>query len=191
VAKNLCNPPLAEAKTLQRPTRQRLEVLGSFGLVEIEANVSDMPELDRQLWEIDENLMRVELTELERAEHLARRKDIYVARHPETRAGAAGGHGKHGSATDNLSFAADTASKTGLDERTIQRAVRRSDRIASDVKAAIADIAISDSGIELDALAAAKDVEHATQRGGVHRSEAITRGQSNPIARLDRSSFFG
>ena len=104
----------------------RLEACRSLGLVEIEASVVEMTELDRQLWEIDENLCRVDLTELERAEHLARRKDVYEARHPETRHGVAGAVAKHGTgADDNLSFAADTASKTGIGEREIQRAVRR------------------------------------------------------------------
>ena len=95
-----------------------------------------------QLWEIDENLMQIELTELERADHLSRRKDVYIARHPETRHGVAGAHARHGSAnadSASASFAEDTAAKTGISQRTVQVAVRRSDRIASDVKAAIAD----------------------------------------------------
>jgi hypothetical protein len=60
-------------------------------------------------------------------------------------------------------FTADTEKKTGMDERTIQRAVRRAERIASDVKDRIKDTAIADSGIELDVLAAASAVSDASK----------------------------
>src|SRR5215469_7309195 len=45
-------------------------------------------ELDAELWEVDENLCRAELTELERGEHLAARKRIYEEMYPDTKAGA-------------------------------------------------------------------------------------------------------
>jgi len=44
-----------------------------------------MDDLTCRLWEVDENLCRAELTELERAEHLAQRKEIYEQLHPEAR----------------------------------------------------------------------------------------------------------
>jgi ParB family chromosome partitioning protein len=93
-------------------------------------------QVERQLWEIDENLMRAELTELEKAEHLVRRKDIYVARYPETRQGQ--GNSSKRQLNDNLSFSQDTAEKLGIDKRTIERAVRRAQRIDPEVKDRIA-----------------------------------------------------
>ncbi len=39
-----------------------------------------MTDIDRQLWEIDENLMRAELTPAEHADHLARRKELWASR---------------------------------------------------------------------------------------------------------------
>jgi hypothetical protein len=71
-------------------------------------------------------LCRADLTELEQGEHLLKRKEIYEWWHPETKqhvAGAAAANATMGRtvATANLSFATDTAAKTGIDDRTIRR----------------------------------------------------------------------
>ena len=58
---------------------------------------------------------------LARGEHLAKRKEVYERMHPETKAGVAGGKARQGSANEIISFAgfaADTATKTGLTDRT-------------------------------------------------------------------------
>src|SRR5215469_7136722 len=47
----------------------RLEAVKRLGLEEIDCLIEPGSEVDAQLWEIDENLCRAELTELERAEH--------------------------------------------------------------------------------------------------------------------------
>lgn len=66
---------------------------------------------------------------LDRARFTRRRKEAYEALHPETRQHVAGGHAKHGSATDNLSFAAETATATGKDARTVRRDAERGEKI--------------------------------------------------------------
>jgi ParB family chromosome partitioning protein len=124
----------------------------------IPCRVVQMDDLSRQLWEIDENLCRAELNELERAEHLAARKKIYQHLHPETRnVNERGGPGR-GNKTDAesafVSFTTDTATKTGLSVRTIQQSVHRAENISPEVRDAICDIPeIADRGVELDALA--------------------------------------
>jgi hypothetical protein len=80
-----------------------------------------------------------------------RRKAIYEELHPETKAGAAGGHAKHGSASDNLSFAASTADATGKDRRTVERAAARGEALGDDL-GAVTGTSL-DKGVELDALA--------------------------------------
>src|SRR5262249_47234281 len=115
--------------------RHRLAAAEKLGWVSIDCVfVNDLAtEIDRELWEIDENLCRAQLTPTQHAQHLARRKELYEAKYPETRAGVAGAEAKHRGATDKLSFAADTAAKTGQSERNIQRATRRGEKIAPDV----------------------------------------------------------
>ena len=72
----------------------RLQACIELGMEEIPVQEEEGSELDARLWEIDENLCRSELTELERGEHLVARKAIYLQQHPETKAGAAQGEGK-------------------------------------------------------------------------------------------------
>jgi hypothetical protein len=113
-----------------------------------------MEDAERELWEIEENLCRADLTELERGEHLARRKEIYETVHPETRRGANVGPQRHFVATEQPAFSEDTANKIGIDKRTVQRSIRRAEKIDEKVRDRIRDTPeIADSGVELDALA--------------------------------------
>jgi len=88
-----------------------------------------------RLWEIDENLCRADLTELERGEHLLKRKEVYERKFPQTRqhvAGAVAANEAKGNATEKssvASFADDTAAKTGVtDDRFASRSPRKEDR---------------------------------------------------------------
>lgn len=108
-------------------------------------------ELDRQLCEIDENLIRADLTAADRALFLARRKEIYLVKHPETARGVAGGKARQNSATDKLSFADATAEATGQDTRTIRRDVERGEKISS-VALQMLRGTRHDKGVTLDQL---------------------------------------
>lgn len=118
---------------------------------EVPCVVREEDDLRAELIMIDENLCRAELSPAQCAYQTSRRKEIYEALHPDTRQHAAGGFAKHGSASDNLSFADDAATKTGRDKRTIQRDAARGEALGEALK----DIAGTplDKGVELDALA--------------------------------------
>ena len=138
--------------------RHRLEAVRKLGHQTVAAVILDGADSDRaQLVEIDENLVRADLTPAERAAHQAKRKEIYERLHPETKAGAAQAKGmnaaqgrgrQNGDHVDR--YTADAAKKTGKSERSIQREAARGAAIP-DV-AALAGTSLDKRG-ELDALA--------------------------------------
>lgn len=107
-----------------------------------------------ELAEIDENLIRNELTPLEMADSLRRRKAIYEKLHPPAKKG--GDHtseaGKQ-NAESALSFAKDTAAKTGQSERRIQENVKLATDLTKGVKEKITGTPIAENKEELKALA--------------------------------------
>ena len=55
----------------------RLEAAKKLGWDKIACNLIHLSELERELWEIDENLARAELTTEEEGAHLLRRKELW------------------------------------------------------------------------------------------------------------------
>jgi len=133
--------------------RLRAAILLKWGL--IPCILVEMDEADRQMWEIDENLCRSELTPSEITLHMAERKKIW-----ESKGGAScttpGGR-------QEIGFAKDTAAKTGRSKHTINRAVARSRMIAPDV---LQDMkgTVLDTGAGQDRLA---KLTHEEQRRAV------------------------
>lgn len=108
-----------------------------------------MDALKQQLATIDENLVRSDLTALERAESLKRRKEIYEQMYPQAtekekkQAGRRkGGKARHGQLDETVSpstpaFTEDTAAKTGLTSRTIQQDIQIAENLDPEVKQVI------------------------------------------------------
>ena len=154
-----------EDTTILVAGRHRLEAARSLGWVLIHAfNAVELTDFQRELIEIDENLCRSELRPADRAVAITRRKAIYILLHPETELGAGTG-GRAGKTKDDLAkmaksndagaadrFTKDTASKTGISERTIRRNAERGRKIGEANLKKIANTS-PDSGSELDALA--------------------------------------
>ena len=170
----------------------RLEAFKMLGRTEIPATVITATRAEQRLMEIDENLERAELTNMERAEHLAERKRLYEEIYPETKDGACGG-GKNGVGTRSKtgfvkstnpvpSFVNATAQKLNCSESTIQKAVRRATQITPEIKEIIRDIpAIANRTKELDALASMTPAEQA------QAVEAVKTGKSTNIRSSTRS----
>ncbi len=159
--------------------------------------VNDMSEVDRELWEIDENLIRGELSPAEEADHWGRRKELFELRAKIVVGGA--NHPTHLDATGRISspqqqkqFVADAAEKIGIDKRNLNKAVARAVKIVVPV-AELAGTSL-DKGVELDALAKlpadkqkelaarAKAGEKVTARKGAFRAAA--RGATAVLAAM-------
>ena len=91
----------------------------------IRAEVYDsLSDDEAELIQIDENLIRANLSDAERILHVARRKELYEKLHPETKHGgdrrSAGA--RSSSQNENLkAFVADIAVKTGKGRSTVAR----------------------------------------------------------------------
>jgi ParB/RepB/Spo0J family partition protein len=146
----------------------RLEAMRKVGHDSIPAVILKGLDADAALLaEIDENLIRAELSLAERALHLAERKRLYEKAHPETKHGAIGrGRKKSRQIGDsNERFTKDAAKKTGRSERTIQREIERSKIVDL---ASVVDTAL-DEAEELDALA---KLPEPVQRNLIERAKA-------------------
>ena len=130
----------------------RLEACKAIGWLEIDATIVDLTDNQAALAEIDENLIRNELTKLERGELLSERKAIYEDIHPD----APKGHGGDRKSSDTVSldsFTSDTAAKTGETQRSIQRLVQIARDIPQDVRDVLRDTPVADSTTDLLTIA--------------------------------------
>ncbi len=114
-------------------------------------------DLEAKLIEIDENLMRRELSPLDRAVFLMARKEVHEEMYPDTKNGgdkkSVDFKDKNQIAKLANRFSKAAAEKTGLSERSIQRAVSIVSRLSPDVIELVRDTGLAESGKELEALA--------------------------------------
>ena len=132
-ALGLLNPVTVSANRVLIAGLHRLEAAKSLGWTEIECNVSDLDETRAELAEIDENYVRCNLSAMEKADLVKRRKTLYESLYPETRAGAAQAAGMNRAKGNNVSctvqptrksFLDDTSAKLGVHRCTVSRMVQ-------------------------------------------------------------------
>ncbi|MCZ6862486.1 MAG: ParB N-terminal domain-containing protein [Alphaproteobacteria bacterium] len=143
----------------------RVEAVKKLGWEEIDCVFVDMDFLTRQLWEIDENLMRAELGPGEVAQHTARRAEVVRQKvellklsktKPDRSQNANKGQGE---------FVEETAKATGKSRSTVRRDKERGEKIPVDVIGKITGTGL-DKGTYLDKL---KKLSHDEQRVKVDR----------------------
>ena len=128
------------------------------GWSDIKAVITEADDAELRLREIDENLIRQELTALDRARFLAERKRIYEALNPASKHGG----DRRSDQVANMavwSFSADIAEKVGLSERSIRRAVSLAEALSPEVVAQVRHTPLASNQAALEALA-----KHPAQR---------------------------
>lgn len=108
----------------------RLAAASQSGMYRIDCIISSASDVDAELWEIDENLCRADLTPADRAIFTHRRKDLYLQKHPET---AHGGDRRSSAQVEHLKtkrFTAATAEATGVSDQTVRRDASRGEKIS-------------------------------------------------------------
>ncbi len=112
---------------------RRFRAAQKLGWTSISAHVLDSDnQVDIELAAIDENIVRRDLNGAALDRALSRRKELYLVKFPQTAAHVAGGHARAAGpeAERPRSFVEDTADKTGKSARTIERSVRRAERLS-------------------------------------------------------------
>ena len=118
--------------------------------------VRDVPTREAELIEVDENLLRADLSVLERGGFLAKRKELYLSLHPEA---ARGGDRKSDqrcklAALIPETFSDATAERLGLSGATIDRLIRYWNGIKPAAREKLSGTPFADKGAQLKALQA-------------------------------------
>ena len=154
--------PLAKDKFILISGAHRLAACRKIGMPSVPCVVTECSDLEARMMEVDENLIRYELTPFDRAVFLAERKKIYEEMYPETRHGGKGQENiesQHSSLdkttstkNDIMSFCTNTAEKLNLNRRTIERSIRLHRDLSPASKVAIAGTWLARSGKDLEML---------------------------------------
>ena len=160
----------------------RFESAKLLGWDRVPATVVEHSGLMGELVEIDENLIRFELTTLERATATNRRKEIYEALHPETKERSperqqARAKGQPGA---NLApgFVEDTAAKTGRSQRAVERDAQIGAGLTDDEVGELDGTPAENNQVEL--LGIAKEKDAAKRREKIEAAKTPKPRRSKP-----------
>jgi len=150
----------------------RVTAARELGLGLIECRICALDKIDREIWEIDENLCRAELTPAEEAEHLKRRKELFDQKNSVSICDTNNGRGRP------KGFDTDIAEKTGGDRKSINRKRTRAEKIVPDVLEDIKGTDL-DKGVFFDKI---KKLDPEQQRLVVDRVKDLDEAPDEAIA---------
>lgn len=134
----MVNPITVDAEYYLVAGLHRLEAAKLLGWNRIECSVLELEELDAKLVEIDENVCRTALSDLELSTLILQRKKIYEAIHPERKRGGNRKGREHKPPNwRNVpvkSFAEDTAQLLGVSPRTVERYIQIGQKLTPETK---------------------------------------------------------
>jgi len=154
--RGLINPIIVDDMGYLVAGYHRLEAVRKLGWKEVSVIVAKVGDLEAQLIEIDENLIRKELTILEKCGLHALRKEYYESLNPEARHGGDRKSPKARSKRHDgvsKSYAQDAAEKTRQSERTVQRMAKLGKDLGPEVQELLKGSPVADRGTELKKLA--------------------------------------
>lgn len=166
----------------------RLEACRQLGWETIAVRIVALDAIRAELAEIDENLVRTELTVLQKSEQLQRRMEIYESLHPTAKKGGTPGAGRgkgnkkrecisdDSSLMQTESFADNTARKLNTSPRQVQRLVQVA-RLSDDDKKKIKGTPLEDNHDNLLKLVREKDED---RRGKL--IDTIVSGEAKNVA---------
>ena len=128
----LINPITVNAQKELIAGLHRLEAAKALGWTEIKCSISTFTGIEAKLAEIDENVVRANLTSMELSRSILKRKELYEELHPETKAGTAQGVAMNRALGNNVEakfaptleatkpFYKDTAEKLSMSPRKVK-----------------------------------------------------------------------
>jgi ParB-like chromosome segregation protein Spo0J len=137
--------------------RTRIAALKALGEKQALCIVRTLDSLHAELATIDENLIRSELSDLERLEQTKRRKEIYEELHPEAARPNGGRPPKNGATIS--SFTKDMAAKTGSSQRSVQQDLQIVENLSEAAKDVVRGTPVEDNKTELKRLSRKKPEE--------------------------------
>ncbi len=139
----LLNPITIDQENVLIAGLHRIEAVKALGWTEITCTISSLEGLQAELAEIDENIVRSDLSVLDYGEMLLRRKEIYEQIHPETRHGGDRKSEEIKAKKIRLdpakSFVQDTAQKLKVVPRTVDLQVQTAKNLTPETKEIIRD----------------------------------------------------
>ncbi len=134
----LLNPVTINQENVLIAGLHRMEAAKILGWTEIECTVSRLEGLQAELAEIDENIVRSDLSVLEYGEMLLRRKEIYEQIHPEVKHGGDRKSKEIKAKKIRLdsakSFVQDTAQKLNVVPRTVELQIQTAKNLTPEAK---------------------------------------------------------
>ena len=115
----------------------RLRACEEIGFDDIDCIIIDSQDIDAELVEIEENIIRNDLNVIERAEHMKRRKEIYELKYPKA----------------EKTFTQDVSEKTGVSKRSIETDIQIANNLTPEVKEKIKNSDLANKKVELTELA--------------------------------------
>jgi ParB family chromosome partitioning protein len=153
----------------------RLAAVAQLGWTDVDARIENLTADEARLVEIDENLMRRELSALDRAIFLAERKAIYDVLHPETvKPGRRKKESRQTLPQFGETFTKHAAERTGLSERALRLSLELIKNLHPEARDALRLSDIADNQSQLLKLAALSPDQQIAAARAVSSGEAKT-----------------